>query len=433
MKQKLYTLFDKNNIKQTLLNMAYILFVGSLLSRLAKQLFSTYSYEDWQISEFLINYQDGFVRRGLIGEILFFFVKNFNINIEWTIKIVCLICFIAVCIFFLIVFLKKGYSLYILPLCFFLGGTILSNYWVRKDNLMLCFFLVTLWIYNKNNLNNLIKIFTINALSIFILLTHEVFAFFSLPVFFILFWSMYQEKGNYKSIIFSFISLLPSILVFFIVLMMHGNQETAQIIWDSWTTFFNQETSQIGKSVNALGWSSVYAIKHHITMNFLYSDLNVFSSLVWALTFPVVYYIATNSLLVFRKNEKIFTSEDRSILSSVLVFQFLCLLPVFIVLSCDYIRIIFYWIASSFAIFLLTPKEKIKKVFPVFFIRFVECINKSLINILSPSKTALVFLMMFIGISYHYCVMIWIYQTTMLYNILLILSQPFIFLKDFLF
>ena len=429
MKHKLQALFDSSNIKQTFLNTAYMLFLVALLCRLAVKFFTFYGYESWQISEFLINYQGGFVRRGLMGEILFFFVTHFNINIEWTVKIVSLICLVVVCIIFVRAFLKKGYSLYILPMCFFLGGIIISNNWIRKDYMFFCFLIPILWIYSKQNLSLIVKYVSINALAIFIILSHEVFVFFALPILFLLFFNQNKHKGVFQAITLSFVFLLPSILAFLSTVYFHGNNETAQTIWESWTTCFSYEPSQIGDAVEAIGWTSKNAFLYHFKLNFLYIDREIFSSVVWLITFPVVYYIVTNALLVFRKNEKVFTKEDKTILSSLLIFQLLCLTPVLIVLSCDYIRIVFYWITSSFAVFLLIPKDKIEALFPVFFVNFVERINKFLVNILRPSKTNLVFLMMFIGISGCYCMIESMYKSTMLYNILLILSEPFILLK----
>ena len=40
----------------------------------------SYQYEDW-----LINYSNGFVRRGFIGELLFKFSEILNINIQYTV------------------------------------------------------------------------------------------------------------------------------------------------------------------------------------------------------------------------------------------------------------------------------------------------------------------------------------------------------------
>jgi hypothetical protein len=429
MRTKLQTTIKKNNLKQTLLDTAFILFTSSLLGRLMIEVISTKDFQNYFLSEFLINYQDGFVRRGLTGEILFFFARNFNINLEWTIKIVCLICIGLVCVFFVKTFLKRGYSLYILPMCFFLGGNVISNP-IRKDFLFICFFIAILWILTQDNLSKSIKIIMLNVLAIFITLSHEVFGFFALPILFLLFFNQNKEKGFLQSISLSFTFLLPSILAFVATLYFHGNYGTARVIWDSWSPILNTETSQIGESVKALGWSSLYTFKYHFETNFLYIDQGIISICIWIFTFPIIYYIATNALLLFRKTETIFSTEDKIILSSVLVFQLLCLLPLLIILSCDYIRIIFYWITSSFVIFLLIPKNEIEKLFPTAFIRIIKRIDHFLIYIIRPSKTILVFLMMFIGISPYYCVIESAIRTSMIYNTLMILSQPFILIKN---
>ena len=443
MKQMLHQHFNTHNPKLMLLNSAYFLMWVALCARLISTLFapygllSTFGVGTWNITEFLINYQGGFVRRGLMGEILFFFAKNFNINVVWTIKIFCLICCLAVFIFFIKSFLKKGYPLYILPLCFFLGGIILANNWIRKDYLFFCFFIPILWFYNKNNLSILIKFLIINILFVFIVLCHEIIGFFALPILFLLIFNQYKRKGNLQAVAISSLCLLPSIVAFFLVILMHGNYETAQAIWDSWHVITNQVSSKVdlwnATSVSAIAWSSKWVVAFHLKSNFLADDQSIFSSLVWVIILPVVYYITTNTLLVFRKVENDFTNQHKTVLSSVLIFQLLCLSPVFAVLSNDYIRIYFYWITSSFSIFLLIPIEKIEKLFPAGFIHVVEYINNMLANILRPSKTTLVFLMMFIGISgCGFALELGFLKTTMLYNVLWVLSKPLLILRDFL-
>jgi len=426
--RKMNYLFNKKKTKQAILDVAFILFVISILYRFVLMLFSPYAYKDWQVSEFLINYQSGFVRRGLMGEILFFFAKNFNINIEWTVKIFCTICFMVCCIFFVKLFQKKHYSLYILPLCFFLSGVVLSNDWIRKDYLFFCFFIPILWFYSNQHVSLTIKLIAINILSVFIILSHEVFTFFALPVLFLLFFDRYKNTGIIRSFIFSSLCLFPSIFAFLLTLYFHGNPDTAQTIWESWTGLFNQAASDVGKSVNAIGWTSGDTFLFHFNHNFLSHNQGVFSSVVWIIILPVVYYISTNVLLVFRGKSD-FCDRHKTVLSSVLIFQFLCLSPVFLVLSCDYVRVIFYWVASSFAIFLLIPMATIETLTPCTFRTFVERINQKLTNFVQPTKTVLTVFMLFIGIANYSFIEI-TYQSTMIYNILLVISKPFILLTN---
>jgi hypothetical protein len=51
---------------------------------------------------------------------------------------------------------------------------------------------------------------------------------------------------------------------------------------------------------------------------------------------------------------------------------------------------------------------------------------------LRPTKTTLVFLMLFIGVSYYGFNIESYYESTMLYNILSFISEPFVILKDLL-
>jgi len=437
MKQKLQLFFDKNNIKQTLLNATFVLFFVTLLCRFGIQLFSTYGYESWPITEHLINYQGGFVRRGLLGEILFFLTKNYNLNIEWTIKIFCLVCFVAVCIFFVRAFLKKGYSLYILPLCFFLGAHILGNsLWMKRDHLIFLFLITTFWTLNKIK-KSIIKFLIINILVVIALLIHEAFAFFVLPILFLLVFKEYRNKTILQSITLSFVFLLPSICAFLLTLHYHGDMKTAQTIWDSWVAVANLNAAELSKfshgAISSIGWTSEWAFKYHFRINFWTKNMGVVSMFFWSMIIPVVYYIVTNALLVFRKNESIFTNKDKTVLSSILVFQLLCLLPFFLILSCDLGRVIFYWTASSFAIFLLMPKEKTENLFPTFFTEFIERINKGLTNILHPTKTTVVLFMIFIGISDVGFYFRSVIGSSVVFNILWILSQLLLFLKKIIF
>ena len=196
--------------------------------------------------------------------------------------------------------------------------------------------------------------------------------------------------------------------------------------------FFRKNVYGIGGAVEALGWSSTDTFIYHLEKNFWSEDKGIFSLPVWIITIPVIYYIATNALLVFKKSDSVFTFHHKTVLASVLIFQFLCLSPVFLILSCDYARVIFYWVASSFSIFLLIPIEQIERLIPSAFLKFSERINTCFSQILQPSRKTLVFLMIFIGISDYFFVVEWAYQTTMIYNILYILSQPFILLKSLL-
>lgn len=431
-------------MKIKILNIIFIIFLIGLLHYFIKDLFYTYEYYTSQTSEFMINYQGGFVRRGLIGEVLYYFTENHNIDIRLTIKILCAILYIAVCSFFVYAFRKKNYSLYILPLCFFcgaffLGETPTDHYWIRKDNLMILFFILALLIYFKTNIRPLFKILIVNILFIFTILNHEVFVFFSLPVLFFILFRYFKKKGIYLAFIYSIICIFPTILATIITTLIHGSPDTAQIIWESWGKHFSDipKYEDISNSVTALGWDSMQTFKNHFKLNFLsLGQSSIWSLVVWCFIFPVVYYISVNVLLVFRKTPDNFTEKHRIILSSIFLFQLLCLFPVFCILSCDYGRIFFYLSASTFAIFLIVPLYTLENLLPNIISKSAIIINRQMDKILFPTKTNVAFLMIFIfGVSnnINFSRGESILQSSLMMTVIKTLSLPFLLIKEYLF
>ena len=418
-------------------NTLFILFILSIASVFVMDLFTSWSYTSWQISEFLINYQGGFVRRGLTGEILFILAKHTNLDVVWIIKLLSVVCCVFVCGFFIRSFLKKGYSLYILPLCFFCGGIIMSQVWIRKDFLMFCFFIPTLLIYAHRTIPVWLKWALINLLTVLTILNHEVSGFFTLPVLFLLLFHSFHRQGKaiFLSGVKSILVLLPALFVFLLVSVKHGDPTVSQAIFDSWDTLApgKMEPSPYGNAIRAIGWSGMETLAFHFNINFLIEEHYILSIWYWLIVFSVVYYISTNAFLVFKKQQEVYTKADRNILSSILCFQFLCLLPMFIALSIDYIRIFFYLTASAFALFLIIPKTTLIELFPKFWLRFMDKMNTGLDRILPPSRTTVAFLMLIVGISYSGFVLKTIWMSTMVYRIFLLLSEPVIIFRDYFF
>ena len=67
----------------------FFLILATLVFEISKFYSFAENYSDWQYSDWLINYEGGFVRRGFIGEILYFFhkslfhkIKSFDLKIK---------------------------------------------------------------------------------------------------------------------------------------------------------------------------------------------------------------------------------------------------------------------------------------------------------------------------------------------------------------
>ena len=93
-------------------------------------------YDDFCWSEFLINFEGGFVRRGLIGELLYFFSMSTGLQPAWIFVPVCVIAYIFVTWFLYNKF--KGYGI----IWWLVFSPLLCGHTtdlIRKDYIMYCF------------------------------------------------------------------------------------------------------------------------------------------------------------------------------------------------------------------------------------------------------------------------------------------------------
>lgn len=429
--------------KEKALDIVFAVFAVALLKAFVIDLLKDYRYDTCNISEFMVNYQGGFVRRGLLGEIFFHAVNRFGLDLQWTVKLFSLACFAAVCSFFVLMFRKRNYNMYVLPLCCFLGGLVMSSFefylsfdappdWIRKDYMMIGIFVLSVYVYFKIKLSFL-KILIIDFLSVFVILSHEVFAFIFIPVFFLLLFTG-SSKPFWQRILNSGLAVVPAVAALVAVVHFRGYEGIAAKIWNSWYPQTGMLYSDIPEgmitAVGSLEWDESMVLRGHFFRNFIKVDFGLLSSFYWLIMLPAVYWIASTALLVFRKNDAVFTSADRSRLSQALIFQFLCLTPFFTVLSVDYIRLIFYVVASSFALFLLVPSSKFDRLFPAWYSRAIGRINAGFDMALPHSRTVMAIAMLTVGISYYSFNMSTVVMSTAWWRIIELLTSAVDFLIE---
>ncbi len=151
------------------------------------------------LGDWLINYNGGFVRRGLIGHLFF------NLSKELNISIINIIFFFSSSIYIATIFLfykivKDKLHFNIILIFLFLPSTFLFNFFDpltagRKEIIVIFFFLIY---YLYLNVSNSYSIFLIYSLSIITLLTHEIL-FFQIPYLFLL---RYLHLKKYNRLIF---------------------------------------------------------------------------------------------------------------------------------------------------------------------------------------------------------------------------------------
>lgn len=379
----------------------YFLFITSLFFIFLSKLFNGYEKESWQITELLINYQGGFVRRGLLGEGLLILYNTFGLNPYYTIIVICLLCFFLVLIFFIRAFIKNGYPVFILPFVFFLGAPILNDFIIRKDLMTLLFFISVIYFIRKNSIGNLLLVNFVLCLGILI---HEELGFLCFPVLFLI---LINESRKFKySYIISFIisagKILPSIIVFGLCIHYNGSVEISESIWNSWKhipfPIQSDDINTIPGAIDGISWSPGRALSHTFHTLKDFSD-DIYSPIAWLIILTLVYYFLTNTNKLKLKISKYETTRDfdKGNISNILIFQLIAVLPLFII-GCDYGRWVFLWVATSFAILLLSNDQYLSTLFPGRISRISTRLNKILNSFFSSSQGFIYAIPLIIGI-----------------------------------
>lgn len=331
----------------------------------------TLSYSGWGISDLLINYQAGFVRRGLLGEVLYqiYQICPFDVShlllfliILSAILCVSLLYFICRRLCYSPVLLFSGFTLQFLALVEVVG--------VRRDYLTLLFTFIVFWTYRRwilSSCTNWIWSFLCQLLIIVTVLLHEGAWFYTFPILclHLFFWSVcHANEAVTRAISRCKLFSIPVFLVMIALFIHKGSNEIANGIWSSWTPLFNHYplmgngTPEIDLSVQCLSSS---------TMDFV----NGCGLSCWWLTyggwlpmFPLtIALFPTIIYLVSRANTSCIgigyslSPVNRVLLTAILIEQLLFMLPYFLFLSCDYGRLLCYWIMSSIFAFYIFQND----------------------------------------------------------------------------
>ena len=321
------------------------------------------SYQSWEISEWLINYEGGFVRRGLTGQLLWSLQQWFPYDIRVALMGICIIASAVFLCLILRVFKKEGWSLLIIPTGFCLGFT-LFNLWGRRDyiSLMLTFSLFLLFRHVLRHPRQWVAWVAFYILSALQLLMHEASFFYTFPI--LMLYGFHHHRGQrlsiVKSLCTSALQFLPVVLVMGAACIFKGNENVAQAIWDSWVPVvgrYQADVSKMGWGVFALTWSPEMIFPSHFSTS-LMGDA---SPAVWRIPLVLLnllagYYLVTrlNAVDMGLYRPK---TMNHVMMSNVALIQFVAMLPMFTVLSCDWGRTIPYWVISSLMFYYVFKQE----------------------------------------------------------------------------
>ncbi|MBD8084322.1 hypothetical protein [Chryseobacterium caseinilyticum] len=321
-----------------------------LIWKIADDLAKGFAFDSWNVTELLINYEGGFVRRGLLGQIVFESLKFIALS---PYQAVILICLLSIAFYFYLFtkgFLKKKIPLFIIPSVLLLGTPVLTAEWIRKDILIVLFFIACVKIYFLQKKYSVLLSAALLAVGIFV---HESLFFLTFPTL-ILF-----NLLTYKSSSLSTGKLLPFLIpfsAFLLACLFSGNQEVTNAILDSWSI----KDKSVENAVTSLSWSLEFGVRIAFAQGKAFTDNGlIFPPLIWLLVLSCVFYLLVN--IATFQNDRQKCLKYRKFMIALVSFQLLSVAPLFI-LGCDYGRWIFYWSSISIATFLFTPEKTVDMI-----------------------------------------------------------------------
>lgn len=327
-----------------------------IIFRIISDIIKGYSRESWQITEWLINYQGGFVRRGLPGEVIFQVSSLLNISPYYIIIILSLLIYGCTAIILVKLFNKRGYRLFPLFSPLLLGMPVFSFFWVRKDVMLILIFIVCLILLKKRFKG---RLFLLNFFICIAILSHESFAFWGLGSIFFL---LIENKTLFSFRTFlPVLKLIPAWICAGACFIYSGNHFIAETINKSWENSyfpFYAEESDGDTAIDALGWTLSEGLNYSFSTFTTFSDGFIYAPLVWLFTigiFVILLYIYMVIPAYVKRDSEIRTTVDASFLKY-FILQGILVLPLFI-LGLDYGRWMFLWGVSAISLMLLSESK----------------------------------------------------------------------------
>jgi hypothetical protein len=260
------------------------------------------------MSEWVINYGGGFVRRGLVGEIIFQLSIFFKIKLRegFLIFQILLYFFYYLIVYWLLSNFKKNFIVYlaIFSPVFYSFGLYELEALGRKEILMYIFFSYNFYLFYKYKNINLNYIFTFLSL-IILILNHESVIFYYL--FYLFFFVVIDKKKDFRFYLLNFLLLF---IIIFVSYLIYVNPHSSADNLEMCKRLLNASdercglgasftTANISRHINEVNWRFIDVInyifififgfigiflliyKSKLTKKFYILNFNLFSILIF--------------------------------------------------------------------------------------------------------------------------------------------------------
>ena len=305
-------------------------------------------YVKYEVSDWLINYQGGFVRRGLIGELLLQLehIRPYNVrHAILGIETIFYVLFFAVTFR---IFTKHGWSL--LAAMFPVACLTQSMCVYRRDFMMLCLCALTFYLFFKylKEKRKPLLVLSVAVMSLGIVAYEPVF-FVLVPILALQYWYACGERKWLKT---ALAFTLPTACML-LSCVYRGDVAQADAIWQSWMPYMTADgyrpADGMGGAVEFLKLTNTDVFKMHLEISF--GDNVALSVATLIIVLSLAFFLCTNVPQINKVRKTVTRNVHNGKLGRILIFQLLVQLPLFTVLSTDYGRTLPMSLYTSFSLF----------------------------------------------------------------------------------
>lgn len=323
---------------------AFLILCGSLSYFLCNYFFSIlFEKDSWNLGDWLINYESGLVRRGLIGQIIISLGDTFNINIKWISFILQSITW--ACIYYLTFKIytlrirEKEWLLFLLSPAFLLFPFFDMGAGLRKEIILFLSFAILAYAFARNKLSNT-NILLSYLMFLIATFSHELSTLATIFFIFIFYRSYQLNILNAKQVlIYSAIFLLTAFFAGIFSILFQGDKLIATGICNSLTTRGLDDYVCTG-AIRWIGFDSQNTMQH------MHERLTSRTSR-YLINYPFTILLTIAPLLLLRPLSK----QTKFIL----IFGFICFLPLYAIGS-DWYRWIYIYATLTFLYILSESK-----------------------------------------------------------------------------
>ena len=335
-------------------NILFFLVISSFLFVAIKFYSFVVEYSSWQYADWLINYQGGLVRRGLIGEILFNIYNIFNIDLDKLILFFVVFLY-AIFSYYLIKCIKYIENSYLNILIFLSPGLFIypimnSGIIGRKEIFLLT--LIGSFVFFEKKINLKYHLIILILTLILLSLSHSAFIFY-MPYFIFLYILIKNNRGLKIKFNEIFIIAITLIFLIFFINFFNGSEIGIKKICESVKEFSSENCGKSGQIFLLNLTAQGYLVeKLNIGENFL---RNYF--IVYIISAIIVFFFISVRLInsKFKKNFSNLIKYNPFLIFFIL---FLLTIPVYI-FGRDWGRYIYISYSCTFFLYIYFLKNNI--------------------------------------------------------------------------